>query len=115
MYVDLAEDLSRAAVPVWAPCDEGWPGQDNREHGQVSGNRAAVHVKKNTEGWPRQDHREHGQLSGNRAAVYVRPPYDEGWPGEDHREHGQVSGNRAAVHKRSPCDEDRKKLCREAE
>ena len=72
MYVDLAEDLSRAAVPVWAPCDEGWPGQDNREHGQVSGNRAAVHVKKNTEGWPRQDHREHGQVSGNRAAAHVR-------------------------------------------
>ena len=45
MYVDLAEDLSRAAVPVWAPCDEGWPGQDNREHGQVSGNRAAAHVR----------------------------------------------------------------------
>ena len=45
VYVDLAEDLSRAAVPVWAPCDEGWPGQDNREHGQVSGNRAAVHKR----------------------------------------------------------------------
>jgi hypothetical protein len=42
METDLAENFGRAAVPVRSSCDEGWPGQDYREHRQIPGRTCSI-------------------------------------------------------------------------